>query len=251
MAEPNVVTQPNPDVQEGQEPLGGEGQGEGQVAEGQQGEPRLFAGKYKTQEELEEAYINSNREATRMAQVLKQLTAQLTGKPAVKTDGSVKVGYEEFFDKETGDALKWLIQNHLAEFATSQKSHDSYVRQVGEIWAQTQKDFPDVANSESELFKLADRILFERGLAERNEKGELILATPYAYRIAVEAASTILAQQAPQKQAVGLRKTQATAISGRATGFTPQGKLTPEAYGKLSDEDKDKYDAWQLSQGQG
>ncbi len=247
MAEPNVVTQPNPDVQEGLEPLGeGEGQGEGQPAVE---EPRLLAGKYKTPEELEEAYANSNREATRMAQVLKQLTAQLTGKPTVQPDGPAKTGFEGFFDKETGDALKWLIQNHLAEFATSQKSHESYTRQVSEIWAQTQKDFPDVTDSESELFKLADKILFERGLAERNDKGELVLATPYAYRIAVEAASTILAQQAPQKLAVGLKKTQATAVSGRATGFTPQGKLTPEQYDKLSDEDKDKYDQWQLSQG--
>ncbi len=242
--EPNngVTRETNPQEEGGLDPIM-EGQGE---------EPKLYAGKYKTPEELEEAYSNSNKEATRMAQEIKRLSgiAQTAGRPSVKPEVSnpEKSGFAGFFDKDTEAAINWLFQNHITDFATSQKSQSAYVNQVSEIWDQTKKEYPDLNNPESELFRLADRLLFERGLAERKENGDIALVTPYAYRIAVEAASTILSKELPAKQAMNVKKNQATAVSGRATGFTPQGKLSLEAYNKLSEEDKDKYDQWSVNQ---
>lgn len=215
---------------------------------------RLYAGKYKTPEEIEQGYIESNKEATRMAQEIKRLTRILQTNQAERTPANsvtpntAKTNFEGFFEKDTEAALKWLVQNHITDFATSQKSQTTYVGQVSAIWEQTKKEYPDLNNPESELFKLADKLLFERGLAERHENGDIALVTPYAYRIAVEAASAILSREVPAKQAVSMKKNQAISVSGRATGFIPQGRLSPEAYNKLSEDDKDKYDQWSINQ---
>jgi hypothetical protein len=248
MEQPNGTTQPNPE----EEVL--ETAGEEQVA-GQgapvEGEPKLYAGRYRTPEELEEGYKNSSTEGKRLFAEVQRLQAivqkaqgQGTTQPGSQPQPKGQ-GYENFFDKDTSEAIKWVIRNNLHEFAQSQKSEESYRKKVADVWEETKKEYPDLNNQSSELFQLADKILFERGLASRDAEGTLILATPYAYRIAVDAAYASLSKQAPTRAAQAVKKGQATAVSGRATGgYTPTGRLTEEQYNKLSDEQKDAYDAY-------
>jgi len=250
--EPNGATQTTPE----QEPLEatgvagqeGAGQAQGQV------EPYLYAGRTSDPKELERLYGESSNEGKRLAAEVKRLqeivqSIQGQNRATPVQPSPNKGGYEDFFDKETDAAIKWYIRNHLNEFAQSQKSESAYQKQVADCWAETLKEYPDLNNQQSELFQLADKILFERGLATRDDSGVLILATPYAYRIAVDAAYAQLSKQAPNKQAIVAKKGQATSVSGRATGgYTPTGVLTEETYNKLSDEQKDAYDAWTVQQ---
>ena len=246
--EPNGTTPPNPQETEGQEPIGGQAEPVG----GTQGveEPRLFAGRYKTPEELEEGYKQSSNEGKRLFQEVQRLNAivqsfQKQGTPQQGQPQGKQGGYDGFFDVDTLAALKWLINGHLTEYSQARESESEFQRQVSAVWEETKKEYPDLNDQNSELFQLADKILFERGLASRNDKGQLILITPYAYRIAVDTAYAQLSKQTPTRTAQAVKKGQATAVSGRATsGYVPTGRLTDEQYNKLTDEQKDAYDAW-------
>ncbi len=242
--EPNGVTQTNPE--DNQEVLEPTGDGQEQVVE-----EKLYAGRFKTPEELEEHYKLSSTEGQRLAAEVKRLQSLVKGASAQPMQPHNKQGgYDGFFDNDTDKALEWKIQNLLTSYAQSQKSEESYRKQVAESWEDTKKEYPDLANQQSELFQLADKILFERGLATKDEAtGVLTLATPFAYRIAVDAAYAQLSKQAPAKQALAAKKGQATAISGRSTsGYVPTGRLTDDQYGKLSEDEKDAYDKWTTTQ---
>lgn len=251
MLDPNGATQTNPQETEEVQALPGQEipQQEGDFQAVEETQPKLFAGKYKTPEELEEAYTNSNREATRMAQELKRLNAvvqQIQSKPVNQQKPTT--GFESFFDDDTREAIKWYIQNALAEFAQSQKSQTAFERQVTEVWENTKRDYPEVADPQSELYQLADKLLMENGLATYDQNGQLVLMTPHAYRIAVEAAYAQLAKKAPETQEAGMKKNRAVAVQGKTTRTIPTGKLTLEQYNKLPDEEKDRYDAQQAQQ---
>jgi hypothetical protein len=253
MEQPNGVTQVNPNPNpENLEPADGGGvDANGQQITTVDQPEKLYAGRFKTPEELEEHYKLSSTEGQRLAQEVKRLQALVRTADVTKTDTSQpqskQGGYDSFFDKDTSEAIKWYIRNHITEFAQSQKSEESYRKQVADSWEDTKKEYPELSNPQSELFQLADKILFERSLATRSEDGTLTLATPYAYRIAVDAAYAQLQKQGPARQAAAAKKNQAVSVSGRATGgYVPTGRLTEEQYNKLSDEQKDAYDAWSV-----
>ena len=109
---------------------------------------------------------------------------------------------------------------------------------MSEVWEETKKLFPDVANPKSKLYIRANEILFERKLAVRDDDGTVRLLTPFAYRLAVEAASAELSRQASPSA----NKGRVGAIAGRGSKSTPQGKLTYEQYMALSADAKDAYD---------
>jgi len=243
----NGITQINPEEEDVLEPAAGQEAPVGEVSV--EGEPKLYAGRYKTPEELEEGYKNSSTEGKRLFAEVQRLTQLVKGTGAQPASQPKGKGYEDFFDKDTAEAIKWYIQNHITQFAQSQSSEVEYQRQVDGIWKDTVKECPDLNNQESELFQLADKILFERGLGAWNAKGKMELATPWAYKIAVDAAYAQLSKQAPAKLAAATRKGQATAISGRSTsGYVPTGRLTDDQYSKLSEDEKDAYDKWTTTQ---
>ena len=139
-----------------------------------------------------------------------------------------------------------MIQEALENYVQTSRSQSEFQTQVNQSWEETKKLYPDVANPQSKLYVRANEILFERGLAKVDDgSGQVQLLTPFAYRIAVEAASAELSRQAPQEAQAQTRKSQAGAVQGRASNFSPKGKLTYDQYSRLSDEEKDAYDRQQ------
>lgn len=246
-------TQPNSiettgqvDPNTGQPIVGGEGT-ENVTPEPSAGE-KLLAGKYKSPEELEQGYISSNREATRMAQEISRLTTELQQARTPKQVAEVKEEISDItkhFEPETAKILKaWgenLVNTAIQNYSQTSTQENEFRTQVTEIWEETKKVYPDVTKPNSELYKRADQILFERKLAFM-DNGILRLITPFAYRIAVEAAAEELSRQAPAQAATQTKKNQATFVPGRGSHGLPSGKLTYAQYSELSDEEKDAYD---------
>ena len=212
-------------------------------------EEKLYAGKYKTPEELEEAYSNSNREATRMAQELKRLNTLLQQARTPEKREAIQeeiTDLTKHFDPETARILSGYFKNMLkTEFDNYQNQsrvQNEFQSQVSTVWEETKKLFPDVANPQSKLYVRANEILFERNLAEVDAGGGIRLLTPFAYRIAVEAASLELGRQASENAGTQTKKGQAGMVQGKGSKGFGGGKLTYDQYQKLSDEEKDAYD---------
>ena len=237
----------NPEAQEGQQQ--GTEQGTGQETSGQQEQQeKLYAGRFKTPEELEEAYKHSSTEGQRLNQRMKQLEQQLAQArtPARKEAIQEKIDdLEKYFDKDTSRVLKGYIDNRLSEFQTSTQGQFQFQQQVSTVWEETKKDFPEVANPQSKLYQRANEILFERGLAILGENGGMQLTTPYAYRMAVEAAFAELNRQSPEDKQTAGQKSLAGKVQGKGGNFSPRGKLTIEQYMALTDDQKDAYDTAQ------
>ena len=215
-------------------------------------EEKLLAGKYKTVEELESGYANSNQEATRMAQEIKRLTGMVQSAltPGEKKEVADKVtDLTKHFDGETSRVLdsyfNGLMEQRLAKSSQETKEQGDFQTQVSESWEETKKLFPEAANPKSKLYIRANEILFERNLATQAADGTVQLLTPFAYRSAVEAASLELSRQTSPSG----NKGRVGAIAGRGSKTTTQGKLTYEQYMALpSDEARDTYDKSQLGQ---
>ena len=212
-------------------------------------EEKLYAGKYKTPEELETAYTNSNKEATRMAQELKRLNTQLqqASTPLKKEAIQDKIDdLTKHFDPETARILTGYFDNRIKTMIESSQEtsrvQGEFQKSVSDVWEETKKLFPDVANSNSKLYVRANEILFERGLAEIDANGTTRLLSPFAYRMATEAAATELGRQSSEDAGVKVKKGQANMIQGRGSKSFGGGKLTYDQYQKLSDDEKDAYD---------
>jgi hypothetical protein len=213
---------------------------------------KLYAGKYKTVEELESGYANSNQEATRMAQEIKRLTGMVQSAltPGEKKEVEEKVtDLNKHFDSETARVLSSyfgnLVEQRFAKSSQETKEQSDFQSQVSTVWEETKKLFPEVANPKSKLYIRANEILFERNLAAQATDGTVQLLTPFAYRIAVEAASVELSRQTSPSG----NKGRVSAIQGKSSKSVGQGKLTYEQYMALpSDEARDAYDKSQLGQ---
>src|SRR3990167_7993194 len=96
----------------------------GSVADPNAGQEKLYAGRFKTPEELEEHYKLSSQEGVRLSGELKRVMAVIQGLQNPQGAGTKPQtkGFEGFFDADTESALKWFIQNHLTGYAQSQKS---------------------------------------------------------------------------------------------------------------------------------
>ena len=210
---------------------------------------KLYAGVFKTPEELETGYVNSNKEATRMAQEIKRLNTlvQQANTPKEKAVVQDKIDdLTQHFDPETARILsgyfKNLLKTEFEGFQNQSRVQSEFQEQVSSVWEETKKLFPDAANSESKLYTRANEILFERNLAEVDTDGNIRLLTPFAYRIAVEAASVELGRHASENAETQARKGQAGMVQGKGSKGMGAGKLTYEQYNKLSDDEKDAYD---------
>ncbi len=217
------------------------------------GEEKLYAGKYKTQEELETGYINSNAEATRMAQEivrLKQMVqSSLTPGEALEAKDKI-VKLENHFDEGTSKVLnqyfEQLMKTKLAENTQVAQTETAFATQVSNSWQETLKLYPEAADPKGKLYVRANEIMFERELAQVDPAdGKVVLSTPFAYRMAVEAASLELGKQATPS----VNKPRINAIQGPGGKPAVQGKLTYEQYMALpSDEERDAYDLSQRTQ---
>jgi len=213
---------------------------------------RLYAGRYKTPDELENAYKFSSQEGIRLAQEVQRLNGLLQQAQTPQQREAIQDKIDDlnkYFDPETAKIISGYVDRKVEKRVTEAldnyrqqtKSQSDFENQVTDVWNETKKIYPDVANPNSPLYRRANEILFERGLAEMNN-GILHLLTPFAYRIAVEAAAEESSRQAPANAELQTKKTQATAIQGKGSKSAPQGKLTYEQYKQLPDEDKDAYD---------
>ncbi len=215
-------------------------------------EEKLFAGKYKTVEELESGYANSNQEATRMAQEIKRLTQMVKSSltPGEKKEVEDKVtDLTKHFDPETSRVLSNyfgnLVDKRFTKGSEETQAQSDFQTQVSESWEETKKLYPEAANPKSKTYIRANEIMFERNLATIDEAGTVVLLTPFAYRIAVEAASLELSRQTSPSA----NKGKVGAIAGKGSTPTAQGKLTYEQYMALpSDEARDAYDKSQVTQ---
>ena len=222
----------------------------GQILEGSEGaQEKLYAGRFKTPEELEEAYKLSSGEGVRLNQELKRLQTQLQQASTPKDKEAIEeqiTDLTKHFDPETARILSGYFKNLLkAEFDNYQNQsrvQSEFQSQVSDVWKETVKLFPDAANPESKLYVRANEILFERKLAEIDSSGSVRLLTPFAYRIAVEAASVELGRQASESAGIQGKKGQAGMVQGKGSKGFGGGKLTYEQYSKLSDDEKDAYD---------
>jgi len=230
-------------TQEGQEQETQTEANEVNQPEGNEG--KLYAGVFKTPEELEQGYVNSNREATRMAQEIRRLVQQASTPKEKEAVAEEITDLTKHFDPETAKILSGYVKNMLktefSSFQESSKKQTEFQSQVSDVWEETKKEFPDAANPQSKLYSRANEILYERGLAEQTPDGGVKLLTPFAYRIAVEAASVELGKQASENAGTNAKKGQAGAIQGKGSK-TSSGKLTYDQYNKLSDDEKDAYD---------
>jgi len=211
-------------------------------------EKKLWAGKYETPEEMESAYQSSNSEATRMAQEIKRLNTQLQKAPPKQKEAiQDKIDdLTKYFDPETAKILTNYTKDKITEAITKEreswKSGTDFTSQVTEVWEETKKLYPEAANPRSKLYLRANEILFERGLAEISESGQVQLLTPFAYRIAVEAADSEISRQSPENAETKDKKNRANLVAGKGSKIRTGGKLTYSEYSKLSDEEKDAYD---------
>jgi len=218
-----------------------------------QEEETLYAGRFKTPEELEDAYKASSQEGIRLAGEVKRLMtqSQQAQTPAKKEEVQDKiVDLTQHFDPETAKILQnyfgQLLQTKLDGFQKTTAEQNSFQSQVTESWEETKKDYPDAANPQSKLYIRANEILMERGLALQNPDGTVQLLTPFAYRMAVEAAVAESNRQAPANAQTRTNKSKAGAIQGRGSKTAVQGKLSYDQYNALTDEQKDAYDKSQL-----
>lgn len=212
-------------------------------------EEKLYAGVFKTPEELEQGYVNSNKEATRMAQELKRLNAQLqqASTPAKREEIREEItDLTKHFDPETARILsgyfKNLLKTEIDGFQQNSRVQQEFQKSVSDVWEETKKLFPDVVNPQSKLYVRANEILFERGLAELDANGNIKLLSPFAYRMATEAAYSELGMKTSENAGTQARKGQAGMVQGKGSKGFGGGKLTYEQYQKLSDEEKDTYD---------
>ncbi len=211
-------------------------------------EEKLYAGRFKDPEELEVAYKESSTEGQRLAGEVKRLTQMLQSSltPGEKKEVEEKVtDLTKHFDTETARVLdgyfKSLVDNRFATNNQATKEESDFNTQVLENWEETKKLFPEVVDPKGKLYIRANEIMFERGLAKMDGK-TVVLTTPFAYRMSVEAASVELSRQTPSPG-----KNKLGAIAGKGGKSAPQGKLTYEQYQALpSDEARDAYDQTQL-----
>ncbi|KKN09687.1 hypothetical protein LCGC14_1044180 [marine sediment metagenome] len=209
---------------------------------------KLYAGKYKTPEELESAYASSNSEATRMAQEIKRLNTLIQKAPPQQKEAiQDKIDdLSKYFDPETAKILTTYTKDKIAEAIKTErqswKGDTDFVKQVTDVWEETKKLYPEAANPQSKLYLRANEILFERNLAEISEDGTVQLLTPFAYRIAVEAASAELGRQAPANAETKNKKGRAVQVAGKGSIIRTGGKLSYAEYMKLDDDAKDAYD---------
>lgn len=213
-------------------------------------EEKLYAGKYKTPEDLEIGYANSDKENIRMAQEIKRLTGMVQSAltPGEKKEVEEKVtDLTKHFDGQTAKVLssyfESLVEQRFAKNTQETNEQSGFKTQVSDVWEETKKLYPDVANPKGKLYIRANEILFERKLATQDESGTVTLLTPFAYRIAVEAASLELSRQT----SAGGNKGKLGAIAGKGSKSVGQTKLTYEQYMALpSDEARDAYDRAQV-----
>lgn len=250
-----MENQPNPEETGQLNPEEGQQEGEAGTAntetpEEPAGEEKLYAGRFKTPEELEEAYKLSSNEGIRLAGEVKRLTTefQQAQTPVEKEEVRDKINdLSQHFDEDTAKILENYVNNRLetkiAEMGQSNKAQSEFESEVSENWEETKKLYPDVANPQSKLYLRANEIMFERKLAELEADGTVKLLTPFAYRIAVEAADSELSRQATEAAPNQTKKSQAGIVQGKGSKTVSQGKLTYEEYNKLSDDEKDAYDS--------
>lgn len=235
------------------ENLEGQQQVTGIENQSQESQERLYAGRFKTPEELENAYKNSSTEGQRLATRARQLEFELqqarTPREAEKIQDKID-DLNKYFDPETAKVLGgWhrnettrMIQEALNNWQQNNQAQSTFVSQVTEVWEETKKLYPDVADPKSKLYQRANEILLERNLAQASQDGSIQLLTPFAYRIAVEAAVAEQGRQAPDNANLQTRKNQAGLIAGRGSRTTTFGKLNEDQYMALSDEQRDAYD---------
>lgn len=215
-------------------------------------EEKLYAGRFKTPEELEDAYKHSSTEGQRLSGEVKRLTQMVQSAltPGEKKEAEEKVtDLTKHFDPETARVLSNyfgnLVEQRFAKSSQETKEQGDFQTQVSTVWEETKKLFPEAANPKSKTYIRANKILFERGLATLGADGTVRLLTPFAYRIAVEAASVELSRQTLPSG----KKGKVGAIQGPGSKPTIQGKLTYEQYMALpSDEARDAYDKSQVTQ---
>ena len=216
-------------------------------------EEKLFAGRFKTPEELETGYKESSQEGIRLAQEVRRLSTELqqAKTPAKREEIRDKIDdLSKHFEPETAKILTNFVSGKIKEgistalrnFQQETNSQSEFQTEVSKIWEETQKLYPEVTNQKSKLYIRANEILFERKLAESDATGKLVLLTPFAYRIAVEAASEELSRQAPEDAETQSGKRKANAVAGKGSAAMGKGKLTYEQYMKLPDEERDAYD---------
>lgn len=210
-----------------------------------QEEERLYAGRFKTDTELEEGYKQSSQEGIRLAQEVKTLREQLSQPKQKEVIQDKLDDLSGYFDADTAKVISGYterkIQAALNQYTEKSQAEVSFTTQVTESWDETKKIYPEAADPNSKLYQLADKILFEKGLAVR-ENGTVKLMTPFAYRIAVDSAWAELGRQAPEDGKLKTKKNQATALGGRGSRSAGGGKMTYDQYRAMSDDEKDAYD---------
>ena len=234
----------------GTEPLNPEGQPPEEGIEGTPpgtppAEEKLYAGRFKTPEDLEEAYKSSSGEGIRLAQEVKRLTQMVQSAltPTEKREAQDKVtDLTKHFDTETARVLNsyfgTLVEQRFVKNSQEAKAQNDFQTQVSENWEETKKLYPEAANPKSKLYIRANEILFERNLATQATDGTVQLLSPFAYNMAVEAASLELSRQTSPSA----NKGKTFAIQGKGSKSVGQAKLTYEQYSALTDEQKDAYD---------
>ncbi len=230
---------------------------EEQTSTEQQQEEKLFAGRFKTAEEMETGYKESSQEGIRLAKEVTRLTTELQQAKTPKEESEIKeefVDLNKHFDANTAKVLSGYVSEQikkgistgLNDYRKESDGNATFAKQVTENWEKTKELYPDAANPQSKLHIRANEILFERQLAKTDASGQVQLLTPFAYRIAVEAADAELKRQVPENDAQKGKKGRATSIQGKGGGGTSQGTLSYEQYLKLSDDAKDAYDKSQV-----
>ena len=236
---------------EGQQLEGAEGAGgkTPETPEGQE-EVKIYAGRFKSPEEMETAYKHSSQEGIRLAGEVRRLQQMVQSAitPAQKQEAADKVtDLTKHFDPETSRVLdeyfEGLVEKRFAKNNQENKAQSEFQAEVSKNWEETKKLYPEAANPKSKVYIRANEILFERNLAEVKTDGTVHVTSPFAYRTAVEAAVLELSRQAPSAN-----KGKVGAIAGRGSRPVAQGKLTYEQYMALpSDDARDAYDKSQIN----
>ncbi len=126
---------------------------------GKEGEEKLFAGKYKTVEELEKAYGNSNTEASKIAQELADLK-KANEDPSKGKDGKEdEVSLEDLKASYKEDPVKtvlWMLKN-IGREQTAEIVKASLEQRDTDIDDNTtrrdlRREYPDLINKESKLY---------------------------------------------------------------------------------------------------
>jgi len=139
------------------EPSFGDG---GSAPEEGQPAPRLYAGKYKSPEELEQSYLDSQREASRMAGELAAMK-RASAQPTTSTDPIAST-----IEKHEAERNKWQQYAEREDLSWSERAKalsqvSRYDREIGKLEAQSQWQATSTKQSASQALESEAVAVFE------------------------------------------------------------------------------------------